>query len=406
MKYYVSTIGDVIHRSFDFKDEKIVPGHSRQRDAVYAHQLYRDPLYDGLLVSMSSVEPNGQCGSRLFSADERSRLLTIGAKRYFGTTSQTRIMGNSGVGVHTSLNEPLHAVDMLLYFYHSCRVDYGISVDHVIPRCDDEKRISSESVQKWSQQQNQTLDLAAEFWREHKDGELRFTPLGVARGWSPRSYAFAVSTLQKIGYSYIAIGGLTGPASLEMLRYCNEVRRPHVKFHLLGVSLGTLRPRELATLKTLGVVSYDSATPMECAVNGDHNYETFNHRYTAIPIPSYKQDRHLRMRIEAKEIDEYQARELERKCLRLIAEYDEEGRHVGPVLTAISEYERLAGLSDSRREQYRETLESAPWRDCPCDVCQRLQHHVVVLRGPERNRRRGFHNLWIHYRRLQAALGA
>jgi hypothetical protein len=33
-------------------------------------------------------------------------------------------------------------------------------------------------------------------------------------------------------------------------------------------------------------------------------------------------------------------------------------------------------------------------------VCTRLGIHVILFRGAERNRRRGFHNLYVFYRQL------
>ena len=40
-------------------------------------------------------------------------------------------------------------------------------------------------------------------------------------------------------------------------------------------------------------------------------------------------------------------------------------------------------------------------KDCPCEICRRLGIHVMLFRGAERNRRRGFHNLFVFYRRLR-----
>ena len=46
-----------------------------------------------------------------------------------------------------------------------------------------------------------------------------------------------------------------------------------------------------------------------------------------------------------------------------------------------------------------------PWLRCPCDICRKLDYHVILFRGAERNRRRGFHNVWVFYRRLRRELG-
>jgi hypothetical protein len=56
--------------------------------------------------------------------------------------------------------------------------------------------------------QSLTLDYAEAFLRAHRAGGCRFEPWGVAQGWSPKSYAFAVRDLQRLGYRYIALGGM------------------------------------------------------------------------------------------------------------------------------------------------------------------------------------------------------
>jgi hypothetical protein len=70
----------------------------------------------------------------------------------------------------------------------------------------------------------------------------------------------------------------------------------------------------------------------------------------------------------------------------------------------LCECELLHDDRHDRGDAYRETLGDRPWRSCPCAVCRRAGIHVVIFRGAERNRRRGFHNLWVTYRGLQRAL--
>ncbi len=55
-------------------------------------------------------------------------------------------------------------------------------------------------------------------------------------------------------------------------------------------------------------------------------------------------------------------------------------------------------------DAYREILEERPWKKCPCDICKRIGIHVMLFRGAERNRRRGFHNVRVLYRRLRREL--
>ena len=45
----------------------------------------------------------------------------------------------------------------------------------------------------------------------------------------------------------------------------------------------------------------------------------------------------------------------------------------------------------------------APWKRCDCAVCRDAGIQVIIFRGTERNKRRGFHNLHVFARRLRAA---
>ena len=67
----------------------------------------------------------------------------------------------------------------------------------------------------WRFRQGLTIELAAEFLRLHRVRRCRFEPMAVAHGWSPLSYAAAVTQLQNIGYSRIALGGMV-PLNLSL----------------------------------------------------------------------------------------------------------------------------------------------------------------------------------------------
>src|SRR5438132_156795 len=81
--------------------------------------------------------------------------------------------------------------------------DRGISVDHVILDYQPETTPVVKPLRppdpEWAKRQKLTLEYAAEFLRLHRKRRPRFQPLGVAQGWSPRSYAHAVQVLQTIG---------------------------------------------------------------------------------------------------------------------------------------------------------------------------------------------------------------
>jgi hypothetical protein len=96
---------------------------------------------------------------------------------------------------------------------------------------------------------------------------------------------------------------------------------------------------------------------------------------------------------------------LERISLHALREFDAGRKKIDEVLDAVEEYDRLITPDrDPTRNLIRETLEAAPWKTCPCDICRRDGIEVVIFRGNNRNRRRGFHNTYVFYRLLQKVL--
>src|SRR5450756_2354194 len=72
---------------------------------------------------------------------------------------------------------------------------------------------------------------------------------------------------------------------------------------------------------------------------------------------------------------------------------------------ALREYEKMHDSRSDRSEVYAEILRDRPWNRCPCEICKRLGIHVMLFRGAERNRRRGFHNLYVFFHRLESVTG-
>jgi hypothetical protein len=60
----------------------------------------------------------------------------------------------------------------------------------------------------------------------------------------------------------------------------------------------------------------------------------------------------------------------------------------------LAAYDSFLGEPD-RQSEYWRTLHDRPWRSCACGICEEVGIQVVVFRGTERNKRRGFHNLFV-----------
>jgi hypothetical protein len=92
--------------------------------------------------------------------------------------------------------------------------------------------------------------------------------------------------------------------------------------------------------------------------------------------------------------------------MQRLGEFDRRSCSVTTVLEALARYSSLIEPARDRTPQYADFLESAPWRDCDCGICEKVGIQVAIFRGTERNKRRGFHNLHVFSERLSAVTGA
>ena len=417
MNYYLPDSQDMVDPSFDFTAETRGADRVRQQDDRYAHEIFSTRAFDGVLVSKAIVDGTGGAGQARYTQAQRRRLLREGVRTFFRAElhrwGPLSFMGDCGAFTYIKAERPPYTVDEVIDFYDRCGFDHGIAVDHVIrefrPQWDSDlfAGISHGSLASLHDRQQLTLDLASEFFTTIQRGRLRVGPVGVAQGWGPRSYAHATAVLQKIGYRYIALGGVAAlrtPDILRCLAEIQEIRRSDTRLHLLGVN----RLNQLKAFAAYGVVSFDSTSPLRQAFMDDrNNYHTVDRAYSAVRVPQVDGNARLAARVRSGEVDQDVARGAERRCLRALAEYDAgERRPLAPVLAALRAYQRIHDARTDRTEAYREVLEAAPWRQCPCEVCKQLGHHVILFRGAERNRRRGFHNVWTLYQRLARGLAA
>lgn len=408
MQYFLPDSQDLVDPSFDFTTEQRARTRLRQRDDLYAHEVFSEAAFDGLLVSKGIVDGFGSTGSRYTTA-QRQRLFRSGARDFFRTLrrdgSHVPVMGDCGAFTYVKEAAPPYTVDEVVEFYADCGFEYGISVDHVILAFDATLDDTGVTPSEFIERQEMTLELADAFRSTVQAHGRPFVELGVAQGWSPKSYAHAVRELQKMGYDYIAVGGmvpLKTPEILAALRAIAEVRKPATKLHLLGVT----RLDSIPEFARLGVGSFDSTSPLRQAFKDDKdNYYTLDRTYVAIRIPQVEGNPALQRSIAAGRLPQDLARKLERASLAAMANYAVGDCSLERCLDPILEFERLYDPRANHESAYRETLAARPWSQCTCDICREIGHHVVLFRGAERNRRRGFHNVWTFYRRLHRTMG-
>jgi hypothetical protein len=408
MKFFFPDSQDFVDDSFDFETETRSSLRVRQRDDRYPHEIFATPPYNGMLVSKAVVDGLGG-GTGKYSAPQRHRFLRVGVREYFRLAdSPLETMGDCGAFTYVREERPPYTAAEVADFYADCGFDYGLSVDHVIlgynARLDDNLDALDLVPTDWRARQDMTFELAEAFLQYCRAKDKRFVPIGVAQGWSPQSYAHAVEVLQKLGYHYIAFGGfvpLKTPDILACLRTANAIRRPETIFHLLGVT----RCEHVKAFGDFGVVSFDSTSPLRKAFKDDrHNYYTDSGACSAIRVPQVEANPALLRRITAGQVQQEEARRLEVACLRTLTAFDRGEATVEETVTVLREYEQVFDPAADRSAVYRRVLTDRPWKHCPCEICRRLGVHVIIFRGAERNRRRGFHNLFVFNNQLQGHL--
>lgn len=418
MKFFFPDAHELVDPNYAFARKHDPPRGVGQQDGKYAHELLDPAPYDGILLSRGVIQGKGSDADGRFrdakyKLSEQQRLYRVGAREFFRAGKRPLLfMGDCGAFSYRAEPEPPYTVDGVIGYYDACRVDWGVSVDHVILGYDaqlDTGLFGADAVpEDWTKRQEITITLAAEFLRKARAGRYTFEPVGAAQGWSPKSYAFCVAELQKMGYRRIALGGMVALKStevLEVLAGVAAVRRPETELHLLGLN----RMDHVAAFRGYGVTSIDSTSPLTQAFKDDKdNYYTPSRTYSAVRvrIADPKVTRELRQLMASGKLTQTDALRLEDEAWTALLGYAAGRVALDDAVAAVLRYEVPFDTHAGNVARYRETLADRPWEKCGCAICGALGIHCVLFRGAERNRRRGFHNLYVTYRELQKAIAA
>jgi len=387
LRYFIPEWDDLVDPDYDFEKDQHANGTSDWSNNVYAHQLYNAPNYDGLLVSRVVAEK---------SKKKKARINEFGVHRFLRVPREYPVMGDCGAFGYINEDEPPYTTEDVLDYYTRLDFDFGVSVDHLIVTGTEDKKQFRYDL---------TIENAADFLKAHRKAKLKWEPIGAVQGWDPQSYANAAKLYAKMGYRYIALGGLVRSQTRDILAVVEEVRSAipaQMQLHLFGVA----RPNALRSLADLGVNSIDSASVLRQAwMRTKDSYLLEDEFYGAIRIPEAgKSFRAKRMQDHASLTDE-RIVELEQAALRSIRAFARNGCSLDNCLDALLEYDRLVTAERvDMAEIYRKTLEDRPWERCGCVICEKHGIEVVIFRGNNRNRRRGFHNTFVFYQALRRIL--
>lgn len=387
-RYFIPEWDDLVDPDYDFLTDTHSGGSGDWSNEVYAHQMYPEPNYDGILVSRAIAEK---------SRKKKERINALGVHRFLRVPRGFPIMGDCGAFDYIMQERPPYSTEDVLDYYTRLDFDFGVSVDHLI--------VTATEAQKHFRY-DLTVYNAEDFLKQHRNAGLKWEPIGAVQGWDPESYASAAKQYVKMGYRYIGLGGLVRTPTPEILRTLEKVCAGvpmGIGVHLFGLARLNSMERSVA----LGVTSVDSASPMRRAwLGAKDNYRTVEGpSFRAIRIPAVgKSFRAKRMVQEGRATIE-EVTSMEAQCLKAVRAYDRDETTAEAVVDLLEEFDSL--ISEDRRSMradYLRTLSAKPWKSCPCDICRRDGIDVIIFRGNNRNRRRGFHNTYVFYNHLQRLL--
>ena len=104
--------------------------------------------------------------------------------------------------------KPGFTPEEVVEFYADAGFTHGCSPDHIIFDFDAANPTASAVSPGVLSRYDITLENAREFLALTDREGRPFEPLGAVQGWSPDSMADAAAALERMGYRYLAVGGL------------------------------------------------------------------------------------------------------------------------------------------------------------------------------------------------------
>lgn len=420
MKFIFADALDMIDPNFDFLADRMGVDRETYWGDVYPHEYFPELPYDGVLISRGIVGDDLFPGK--YQGDLMMRFRRVGAREFLRLKAARfkgmNIFGDCGAFSYVEHEVPPYTPEMMLDFYADGQFTHGCSVDHIIFDFDPEAKGLQGASSSAKQRFDITLENASKFLKRSRDMSRRFTPLGVIQGWSPDSMGHAAKRLEKMGYRYLAVGGMV-PLNASQIHLCLQAIRSKVsskiKLHLLGFA----KAEQIHEFTNYGIASFDTTSPLRRAFkDAKANYYHANNAgkldyFSAIRIPQATENARLKRRARTSGSDQELLTEREQQALRSMRRFDKGKESLRSTLRAVMTYGREF-LWDSKQSEEinqraitstenaaRRTLEQRPWSCCRCKVCREAGVETIIFRGSNRNKRRGFHNLFVFNQHLK-----
>jgi len=415
MKFLFADSMDHVDPGYDFLNDRYSEGREIYWDDKYPHEIMDRLPYDGMLISHGIVGDHKVCGK--YTEAQAMRFRRVGAREFLRLKGKKYddfpVFGDCGAFTYVREEMPPYTALDMVEFYGDAGFSHGCSVDHIIfdfDRSDKNPDIpSSEAIRRFEI----TVNNAEEFKSEARTLGKKFTPLGVVQGWSPSSMANAATKLTKMGYDYLAVGGMV-PLNAASIHACLSAIREAIpqktKLHILGFA----KAGQISEFFDYGIASFDTTSPLLRAFKEARKNYYFPNAdgeldfYTAIRIPQAHDNPKLARLVKSGDFNQDDLIRREKNALKLIREFDKGAASLEDTLIAVMDYtkpiiwdpkateEATQRRLNENEKRYKRTLIDKPWKRCNCSICREISIEVMIFRASNRNKRRGIHNLGVY----------
>jgi len=425
MKFIFADSLDMVDPRFDFVADESPRDRKPYWDDQYPHELLGYAPYDGILVSRGIVGDHRFKGK--YTSSQSMRFSRVGAREFLrlnvGPLKKMPIFGDCGAFSYVEMDAPPYSPEEMIEFYEHGGFTHGCSVDHIIFEFERDARGMEGGSDAARERFEITLENADSFLKASRNAQTSFTPIGVVQGWSPGSKAEAARRLVAMGYDYIAMGGMV-PLNAASIHAClqavAETISPKIKVHLLGFA----KAEQIHEFAKYSIASFDTTSPLIRAFkDARSNYYVLKEDgsldyYTAIRVPQALENLKLLRAVKSGRLNQETLARLEADALRALRDYDKGKGSLQETSARVLAYskwftwnEKKSELENDKktrkvRERLERTLRDAPWKACKCSICKSLSIEVVLFRGNNRNRRRGFHNLTVFQKHVSNVFDA
>lgn len=416
MRFIFADSLDMIDPAFDFDADRMSADREQYWSDVYPHEFFPKLPYDGVLVSRGVVGDDRFPGK--YPDDLMMRFRRVGARAFLRLDHrrfrQMSIFGDCGAFSYAHLPQPPYTPAEMLDFYADGQFTHGCSVDHIIFDFDESARALKGGTEDARRRFDVTLENAAKFLKLSRALGRGFVPVGVIQGWSPASMAHAAARLERMGYGYLAVGGMV-PLNARQIHLCLDAIRERLsssrtKLHLLGFA----KAEQIHEFKRHRIASFDTTSPLRRAFKDARaNYYHLTpdgglEYFTAIRVPHATENTKLKRRAKASGSAQEQLQQMERMALEMLRRYSNRRASLDRTVDVVAAYSQKLLEATTKpaaangpakaamAAAVRRTLEHRPWESCRCRVCREAGIETLIFRGSNRNKRRGFHNIAVY----------